>query len=153
MLLTCSQWRCVWCGAVPTTTVTTATTTTGPTTTTTEAPTTTTEGTDTRSIGSANTVKPQTHGHNSVKSLPSLKKKFHWKIPWKILQLTRIIKNLTTSCICCHTALWNINARKQAINGKGQGQGSVAIYLMCGRVVNNQIKKGLLLSLSVNFFN
>jgi len=34
---------------------------------------------------------------------------------------------------------------KQAINDKSQG--IVATYLRCGRVVNNQIKKGLLLSL------
>jgi len=34
---------------------------------------------------------------------------------------------------------------KQAINDKLQG--SVAAYLRCGGVVNNQIKKGLLLSL------
>jgi len=31
-------------------------------------------------------------------------------------------------------------------------QGSVATYLRCGEVFNNQIKKGLLLSLQVNFF-
>jgi len=36
---------------------------------------------------------------------------------------------------------------KQAINDKLQG--SVAIYLRCGVVVNNQIKKSLLLGLSV----
>jgi len=35
---------------------------------------------------------------------------------------------------------------KQAINDKLQG--SVATYLRCGEVVNNQIKKGLLLSVS-----
>ena len=39
---------------------------------------------------------------------------------------------------------------KQAINDKLQG--SVATYLRFGGVVNNQIKKGLLLSLWVNFF-
>jgi len=39
---------------------------------------------------------------------------------------------------------------KEAINDKLQG--SVATYLRCGGVVNNQIKKGLLLSLSVKFF-
>jgi len=39
---------------------------------------------------------------------------------------------------------------KQAINDKLQG--SVATYLRCGEVVNNQIKKGLLLSVWVNFF-
>ena len=36
---------------------------------------------------------------------------------------------------------------KQVINNKLQG--SVATYLRCGGVVNNQIKKGLLLSLTV----
>ena len=39
---------------------------------------------------------------------------------------------------------------KQAINDKLQG--SVATYLRCGGVVNNQIKKGLLLRLRVQFF-
>jgi len=39
---------------------------------------------------------------------------------------------------------------KQAINDKLQG--FVATYLKCGGVVNNQIKKGLLLSLWVEFF-
>jgi len=39
---------------------------------------------------------------------------------------------------------------KQAINDKLQG--SVATYFRCGRVVNNQNRKGLLLNLSV-FFN
>jgi len=39
---------------------------------------------------------------------------------------------------------------KQAINDKLQG--SVATCLRCGGVVNNQIKKSLLLSLRVNFF-
>jgi len=36
-----------------------------------------------------------------------------------------------------HTTLWNSNVRKQAINDKLQG--SVATYLECGGVVNNQI--------------
>jgi len=39
---------------------------------------------------------------------------------------------------------------KQAINDKLQG--SVATYLRCGGVVNNQIKTGLLLSLWVKIF-
>ena len=39
---------------------------------------------------------------------------------------------------------------KQAISDKLQG--SVATYLRCGEVLNNQIKKGLLRSLLVNFF-
>jgi len=36
---------------------------------------------------------------------------------------------------------------KQAVNGKLQG--SVATYLRCGGVVNNQIKKDLVLNLRV----
>jgi len=36
-----------------------------------------------------------------------------------------------------------VNVRKQTINDKLHG--SVAAYLRCGGVVNNQIKKGLLL--------
>ena len=43
-----------------------------------------------------------------------------------------------------------IMSPKHAINDKLQG--SVATYLRCGGVVNNRIKKGLLLSLWVNFF-
>jgi len=43
-----------------------------------------------------------------------------------------------------------IGSAKQAINDKLQG--SVATYLRCGGVVNNHIKKGLLLSLWVKFF-
>ena len=39
---------------------------------------------------------------------------------------------------------------KQTINDKLQG--SVATYLRCGGILNNQIKKGLLLSVWVNFF-
>jgi len=43
----------------------------------------------------------------------------------------------------------NINVRKLAINDKLQC--SVATYIRCDGVVNNQIKKGLLLSLSMSF--
>jgi len=39
---------------------------------------------------------------------------------------------------------------KKAINHKLQG--SVATYIRCGRIVNIQIEKGLLLSLSEKFF-
>jgi len=39
---------------------------------------------------------------------------------------------------------------KQAINDKLQG--SIATYLKCGGFVNNQIKKSLLLNLSMDFF-
>jgi len=41
--------------------------------------------------------------------------------------------------------------RLQAVNDKLQG--IAATYLRCGGVVNNQIKKGLLLSLSVKKYN
>jgi len=52
--------------------------------------------------------------------------------------------------MCFHTTLWNINVRKQAINEKLQG--NVATHLRCGGVVNNQNKKGSVLSLSAKFF-
>jgi len=51
---------------------------------------------------------------------------------------------LTTPYTRCHTTLWNINARKQAINDKFLG--NVATYLRYGGDVNNQSKKVLLLS-------
>jgi len=46
----------------------------------------------------------------------------------------------------CETSM----SSKQSINDKLQG--SIATYLKCGGVVNNQIRKGLLLSLSVKIF-
>ena len=61
------------------------------------------------------------------------------------------IKHPTAHCIwCCHTTLWNINARKQAISDKLQG--NVATYLRCGGIVNNQIKNGLLMSVRLKKF-
>jgi len=39
---------------------------------------------------------------------------------------------------------------KQAIKDKSRS--SIAAFVRCGGVINNQIKKGLLLSLRVNFF-
>ena len=50
------------------------------------------------------------------------------------------IKNHIAPCICRYTTV----SAKQAIYDKLQG--SVATYLRCGGVVNNQVKKGLLLS-------
>ena len=58
-----------------------------------------------------------------------------------------VIKNPATPWICCHSTLWNINVRKQASNDKLRG--NVATYLRCNGVVNNQIKNGLLESLSL----
>jgi len=61
------------------------------------------------------------------------------------------INTPTAPCICCYITLWNINVSKKALNDKLQG--NVAAYLRCAGVVNNQIKKGLLLSVWVeNFF-
>jgi len=54
---------------------------------------------------------------------------FYWQIIYEICSKTAT-KNPTTHCICCHTTLWNINVRKQAINDKFQG--SVATYLKRG---------------------
>ena len=53
------------------------------------------------------------------------------------------IKNPTAPTLPCKTLM----PAKQAINDKLQS--SVATYLKCGVVFNNQIKKGLLLSLWV----
>ena len=58
---------------------------------------------------------------------------------------------ITTLHVLPHyTALWNITDRKQAINNKLQD--SVAAYLRCDWVVNNQIKKSLLPSMPVEIF-
>jgi len=54
---------------------------------------------------------------------------------------------LLVATLPCETLM----SAKQAINDKLQG--SVATYLSYGGVVNNKIKKGLLLSLRVKFFN
>ena len=72
---------------------------------------------------------------------------FRRKIPWQICSKL-VIKNPTAPCMCCYTTLRNISIRKQAINDKLQG--SVATHLRFGGVVNNQNKKGSLLSLSMN---
>jgi len=56
----------------------------------------------------------------------------------------------TIPCVCCHTTLWNLNARKQAIKDKLQG--SVATYVRCGGLPISKFKKKLLLSLSVKKF-
>jgi len=53
--------------------------------------------------------------------------------------------NPTAPCICCYTTCETLISAKQAINDKLQS--SIATYLRCGGVVNNQLKKGLLLSL------
>jgi len=63
------------------------------------------------------------------------------------------IKDPTAPHMRRYTTLWTINVSKcqsqtnAAINGKLLG--TVDTYLSCGGILNNQIKKGLLLSLSV----
>ena len=57
---------------------------------------------------------------------------------------------LVDGSLSCHTTQWNTNAGKPAINDYLQG--TVATYLSCGGVGNDQIKNGLLLSLSVKEF-
>ena len=61
------------------------------------------------------------------------------------------IKNPTAPCTCSYTTCETFMSAKHAINDKLQC--SVATYLRCGGGVNNQIKKGLLLSLAVIFLN
>ena len=58
-----------------------------------------------------------------------------------------VIIGPTTPCICCQSTLLNTSARKQAISGDLQGL--VATYLKYDGDVINQIKKSLLLSLSL----
>jgi len=88
-------------------------------------------------------VKPQTHDHNSVKSEPNkifFTGKFLGKLVVKwILQIPPHLAYVAT--LPCKTLM----SAKRAINDKLQG--SVATHLRCDGVVNNQIKKGLLLSL------
>ena len=55
-------------------------------------------------------------------------------------------KNPTYATLPCETLM----SAKQASNDKLQG--SVATYLRCCGLLNNKIRKGLLLSLSVKFF-
>jgi len=88
-------------------------------------------------------VGPQTHDHNSVKSEP-IKKIFTGKFFGKFvvnwtLKLSPHLAQVAT--LPCETLM----SAKQAINNKLQG--SVATYLRCDRVVNNQFKTGVLLSL------
>ena len=95
---------------------------------------------------------PKKRGHRLVSiilsNLNRLKKvtgKFLGKfaIKW-ILKIQPHLAYVAT--LPCETLV----SAKQAINDKLQG--SVATYLMCGGVVNNQIKKDLLLTVRVKFF-
>jgi len=60
-----------------------------------------------------------------------------------LLKITQLIAQIAT--LPCK----NFNDRKQAINDKLQASVSTYLTLRCGGVANNQVKKGLLLRLSV----
>ena len=97
--------------------------------------------------GCAKKVRPLTHDHYSVKYGPikkitgSFRGKF--AVKW-ILKLPPHLAYVAT--LPCEPLM----SAKQAINDELQG--SVATYLRCDGVVNNRIRKDLLLSLSVSFF-
>jgi len=89
---------------------------------------------------------PQTH----VLILSNLNRfsKFFVKTIFSKFAVKYLLKIPPKSALCCqvcHTTLWNNNVTKQA----NRLQGCVATFLKCGGVVNNQINKGLLLSLPV----
>ena len=86
-------------------------------------------------------MEPHTHDQNSLKPEPISKKitaRFLGKFAVNILTIPPQLAYVAT--LPCETLM----SAKQAINDKLQD--SVAAYLGCGGVVNNQIKKGLLLS-------
>jgi len=91
-----------------------------------------------RPTGWAKKAGPHTHGHSSVKP-ESIKKIFTGRffrelvVKWKF----KIPPHLAyVATLPCET----LTSAKQAINDKLQD--SVAAYLRCGGVVNNQIRKG-----------
>jgi len=94
------------------------------------------------STGRAEKVGPQTHDIilSNLNRFKKITGKFLGKfvVKW-ILKIPPHLAYVAT--LPCET----LASAKQAINDKLQG--SVATYLRCGGVVNNQIKKGLLLSL------
>jgi len=62
--------------------------------------------------------------------------------------ILKIPPHLAYVATLCETLM----SAKQAVNGKLHGSVARPTYLRCGGVVNNKIRKGLLLSLPVNFF-
>ena len=89
---------------------------------------------------------PLTRNHNSIKSSPILKKKFTGRFLRKfaVKWILKIPPHLAYVATLPRETLM---PSKQAINYKLQC--SVATYLRCGGVVNNQIKKGRPIVLSV----
>ena len=92
---------------------------------------------------------PQTHDHNSLSNLNRFKTFFTGRffgkvdVNW-ILIISPYLAYVAT--LPCETLM----SAKHAINYKLQG--SVATSLRPGGVVNNQIKKGLLLTVPVKIF-
>ena len=85
---------------------------------------------------------PQTHDHNFVKyeTIKKITGRFLCKFVGKwIFKIPLHLAHVAT--LFCETLM----SPKQASDDKLQG--NVATYLRCGGVVNNQIKKCLLLSL------
>jgi len=62
--------------------------------------------------------------------------------------ILKIPPHLAYVATLCETLM----SAKQAVNGKLHGSVARPTYLRCVGVVNNKIRKGLLLSLPVNFF-
>jgi len=77
-----------------------------------------------------------------LSSLNRFSKYFHCKIQWYICSKL-VIKNPPPPFLSlrCQTTFETLMSENNNL------QGSIATYLRCGGVVNNQIKKGLLLSL------
>jgi len=83
-----------------------------------------------------------THDHTSVKFEPINFFSGRFLGKFAVKWIFKIPSHLAyVAALPCETSM----SAKQAINDKLQG--SVATYLRCGKVFNNQIKKGLLPSL------
>jgi len=97
------------------------------------------------STGWAKKAEPQTHDHNSVKSYRWKKITVRFFGKFVVKWILKIPPHLAYVATLLRETLMSA---KQAISNKFH---SFATYLRCGGDVNNQIMKGLLLSLSANF--
>jgi len=96
---------------------------------------------------------PKKRGHRLmtiiISNLNRFKNFFHWKVRCKKFAVKWILKIPPHLAYVATLPCETLMSPKHAINNKLQG--SVATYLRFGGVVNNQIKKRLLLSLRVKF--
>ena len=90
-------------------------------------------------------IGPQTHGQNSVKS-EAIKKIFTERFLGKFV-VKWILKTHHFFHMLLHYLVKHECQQNKPLKHKLQG--SVATYLRCGRVVNNKISNGLLLSRDV----